>query len=159
LGSQLDRQARVTGGKELRVRKFVLRVGLVLTAALVIVGVSSAGTFRGITPVTVTGNPTCSSVSGLTYSAEVKFSPPVHGATADGVYIFVESNVVGWYVLRDIRDVTVRAAIVKGGTNANVYVYPGGDYSDGGLQAPLNPKNGKPYAPGYVIFCYDLGTP
>ena len=140
-------------------RNFVIRVMFLLTAALVIVGVSSAGTVRGITPVTLTGKATCSSVPGLTYSAEVKFSPPVHGASADGLYIFVESNVVGWYVLRDIRDVTVRAAIVKGGTSANVYVYPGGDYSDGGLQAPLNPKNGKPYAPGYVIFCYDLGTP
>jgi hypothetical protein len=129
-----------------------------VTAALVIVGVSSAGTVRGITPVTVAGNPTCSTLSGVTYSSEVKFNPPVNGASTDGIYIFVNGNVVGWYVLREIRDITVRAVIVKGGSNANVYVYPGGDYSDGGLQTPLNPKNGKPYDPGYVTFCYDLGT-
>ena len=58
-----------------------------------------------------------------------------------------------------IRDVTVRAVIVKGGSNANVYVYPRGDYSDGGLQTPVNPKSGKPYGLGYVTFCYDLATP
>jgi hypothetical protein len=141
------------------VQKFVLRVALLVTAALVFVGASSAGTVRGITPVTVAGSPTCSTLSGVTYSAETRFTSPINGANADGIYIFVDGNVVGWYVLREIRDINVRAVIVKGGPNANVYVYPGGDYSDGGLLTPLNPKNGKPYGLGYVIFCYDLATP
>lgn len=140
------------------VEKIVLKVALLVTAALIFVGVASAATVRGITPVTVAGSPTCSTVGGFTYSASVKFSPPVNGATADGVHIFFDGTTVGWYVLREIRDLNIRAVIVKGGPNGNVYVYPGGDYSDDGLQAPLNTKNGKPYTPGYVTFCYDVAT-
>ena len=48
----------------------------------------------------------------------------------------------------------IRAVIVKGGKTSNVYVYPGGDYSDGGLSAPTNPKNGKPADLGAVMVCF-----
>jgi hypothetical protein len=36
-----------------------------------------------------------------------------------------------------------------------VYVYPGGDFSDGGLSAPAN-KNGSPADLGSVTVCFDL---
>jgi hypothetical protein len=140
------------------VRKFMFKVTLLAMAALVVVGVSSAATVRGIVPVTVAGNPTCADLTGVSSSASVKFSPPVNGATADGVHIFFDGNAVGWYVLRGVRDLNVRAVIVKGASNASVYVYPGGDYSDDGLVTPLNPKNGKSPAPGSVSFCYDVAT-
>ena len=69
--------------------------------------------------------------------------------------VLVDGNIFQWYVLRDVRDLNVRAVIVKGGKTSNVYVYPGGDYSDGGLSAPTNPKNGKPADLGAVSVCFD----
>jgi hypothetical protein len=68
------------------------------------------------------------------------------------MHFVLDENGVGWFVLFNEN---VRAVIVKGGPNANVYRYPGGDFSDGSLSTPLNPKNGKPYGPGSVTFCFD----
>jgi hypothetical protein len=134
-------------------RKFLLPVVAVAAAGLVIVAAGAAGSFRGVEPVVVAGSPGCRDVAGLSYSAEVKFVAPVNGMSAGGIHLFVEESGVGWYVLFNEN---VRAVIVKGGPNANVYRYPGGDFSDGLLAPPRNPKNGKPYGLGYVTFCYNL---
>ena len=48
----------------------------------------------------------------------------------------------------------VCCVILKGSTRANVYGY-GGAYSDGLLYAPINPSNGKPFAPGHVTVCFN----
>jgi hypothetical protein len=140
------------------VKRFLFTAALVVTLALALVGAGTAATVRGIVPLTVGGNPSCSNLSGVSWSQTVKFSPPVNGASANGLFLTVENGAIGWYVLRDIRDITMRAVIVKGGSNANAYIYPGGDYSDGQLYAPTNPKNGKPYDAGAVTFCFDVAT-
>ncbi|MGH9052609.1 MAG: hypothetical protein ACRDWX_06320 [Acidimicrobiia bacterium] len=50
----------------------------------------------------------------------------------------------------------VDAVIVKGGPNANVYLYSGSsDFSDQGLTAPINPATGEPYAVSHITFCFD----
>jgi hypothetical protein len=133
-------------------RKYFLTVVAVAATGLVIVAASAAGSYRGIEPVLVAGNPGCKDLAGLSYSAEVKFVSPVNGMSAGGIHLFVEESGVGWYVLLNEN---VRAVIVKGGTNANVYRYPGGDFSDGSLVPPRNPKNGSLYGLGSVTFCYD----
>ena len=46
----------------------------------------------------------------------------------------------------------VGAVIVKGSSSANVYFYPGGTLSDGGLAAPLL-KNGSPAGLSNLTFC------
>jgi len=54
------------------------------------------------------------------------------------------------------------AVVVKGGTNANIYRYgSGGVDSDSGLNAPINPNNGKPYGVSHVYFIFGTnpGTP
>ena len=87
------------------------------------------------------------------------FSPPLNGASSNGLFLLVNnSSSVGWYVLPDVRDIAVRAVIVKGGPSSNVYLYPGGDYSDGPLTAPTNPKNGKPYDVGAATFCFNVAS-
>jgi hypothetical protein len=140
------------------VRGYLLGTVLVAFLALVAAGAATAATVRGIVPVAVNGNPGCSDLSGVSWSQTVKFSPPVNGASANGLFLTVENGAIGWFVLRDIRDITVRAVIVKGGSNANAYVYPGGDFSDGQLFAPTNPKSRKPYEAGAVTFCFDVAT-
>ncbi len=132
--------------------KLITIVAVTATAVLVVIGVAAGATYRGIEPVTLAGNPTCRDVPGLTFRSQVKFSPAVNGASAGGIYIFVDGNKVGWYTLGDIL---VKAAIVKGGTSANVYKYPAvDDYSDDSLLPPSNPKTGKVYDLGGVTFCY-----
>ena len=133
-------------------RKFLSTVVAVAAAGLVVITASAAGSYRGVEPVVVAGTPGCKDITGLSYSAEVKFVLPVGGQSAGGIYLIPDQPGSGWYVLLNER---VRAVIVKGGPNANVYRYQGDLFSDGQLETPLNPKNGKPYGLGYVTFCYD----
>jgi hypothetical protein len=133
-------------------RKFLLAVVAVAAAGLVVIAASAAGSYRGVEPVVVAGSPSCNDLAGLSYSAEVKFAEPVNGANAGGIYLLLDQTGISWYVLLNEN---VRAVIVKGGPNANVYFLPEGVFSDGLLAPPNNPKNGKPYGLGYLTFCYD----
>jgi hypothetical protein len=134
-------------------RKFATKVVLATAAALIVVGVAAGATYRGIEPITIAGNPTCSNVPGLTFTSQVKFATPINGASAGGVHIFVDGNTVGWYTLGGAP--LIKTVIVKGGSAANVYRYPAfDDFSDSGLLPPLNPKTGNVYGLGSVTFCY-----
>jgi hypothetical protein len=133
-------------------RKFLLTVVAVAAAGLVVITASAAGSYWGVEPVVVAGSPSCKDIAGLSYSAEVKFAEPVNGVNAGGIYLLLLQRGIDWYTLLHEN---VRAVIVKGGPNANVYRYPGDIFSDGLLGTPLNPKNGKPYGLGYVTVCYD----
>lgn len=105
-----------------------------------------------IVPIYVAGNPTC---QDLGYAYETKFDPPLSGTkalgtgsvtmTTDGVYVDWES------------DFGVDAVIVKGGPNANSYVYepPTESFGDGGLASPINDNTGLPFGLSHVSFCYD----
>jgi hypothetical protein len=148
---RLSNEREVVG----KMRRFLLLLTVVGSIAGVAAGAISAATDRGIVPFVASGNPACSELSGVSWSESVKFSPPVNGSNANGVHLLVDGNTFQWFVLRDVRDLNVRAVIVKGGKTSNVYVYPGGDYSDGGLSAPTNPKNGKPADLGAVTVCFD----
>ena len=135
----------------MRRQAFVLLVLTVVVA--VIVGAAIAGTARGIEPFVVASNPGCSDVPGLSYQTQVNFDQPQNGSNAAGVYLFVDGAKVSWYTL--LPNVVVKAVIVKGGRDGNVYRYTSGqDYSDGGLYPPTNPKSGTPFALGSVRVCY-----
>lgn len=131
-------------------RKFLLMAAAVAATGLVVAAAASAATDRGINPVFVSGNPDCKDLPGVTSAIQAKFDLPANGATDGRVNLLLLSNGVSWYVL---NNEDVDAVIVKGGSGANVYRYPGGDFSDGGLITPLN-KGGKPAALGYVTVCY-----
>jgi hypothetical protein len=141
-----------------RMKRLVLQVVLLGVALLALAAASSAATVRGIVPFVASGTPTCSQVAPAA-TGSATFSPPANGASSNGLFVLVNNSAsFGWYVVPDIRDVRVRAVIVKGGPNSNVYVYAGGDYSDGPLTAPTNPKNGKPYDVGAATFCFTVGS-
>jgi hypothetical protein len=132
-------------------RKFLLLAAAVAAAGLVVVAPAGAATFRGIDPVFVSGNPGCTDLPGVTSAIQAKFVSPANGATDGRVHLILAgSNGFGWYVL---NNEDVDSVIVKGGSGANVYRYPGGDFSDGGLTTPLN-KGGQPAALGSVTVCY-----
>jgi hypothetical protein len=139
-------------------KRTLLLIALVGSVALAVVGASPGATVRGITPYVVSGYPSCAQV-GAVGTNSVTFTPPVNGASSNGIYLLVDSSTsFGWYVLPEIQNVDVRTIIVKGGPNSNVYVYPGGDYSDGPITAPRNPKNGKLYDVGSATFCFNVAS-
>jgi hypothetical protein len=140
-----------------QMKRFLLKVIPVGAVFLVAAGASSAATVRGIAPFVVSGNIGCSQVRGIGTTTSATFSPPANGASSGGITLLVDSSTrFGWYVDPGVRKVDVRAIIVKGGPNSNVYIYPGGDYSDGPITAPTNPKNGKPYDVGAATFCFNV---
>jgi hypothetical protein len=139
-----------------RMRRFLLQVVLIGAVFLAAATASSAATVRGITPYLASGYPSCTQI-GARGTDSVTFTSPVNGASSGGITLLVDSSTTfGWYVDPGVRNVDVRAIIVKGGPNSNVYIYPGGDYSDGPIRAPTNPKNGKPYDVGAATFCFNV---
>lgn len=101
-------------------------------------------------------NPTCADVG---YDFEYKVEPPNSGTyqvpgigsvtvTADGTY-FDWTSTFG-----------IDAVLVKGGQNANLYVYdpPAESFGDTGLHSPINPNNGQPFGLSHISFCYDLNV-
>jgi hypothetical protein len=139
-------------------KRTLLLVALGSSVALAVVGASAAATVRGITPHVASGYPGCAQV-GAAGTNSVTFTQPANGASSNGIYLLVDSSTsFGWYVLPEIQNVDVRTIIVKGGPNSNVYVYHGGDYSDGPITAPKNPKNGKLYDVGSATFCFNVAS-
>lgn len=125
--------------------------GLWLASALAF---NSPAIAASVAPVFVPGNPTCAS---LGYDFGLRIDPPNAGTysidgintvtvtTDDGVFFDWSSNL------------EMDAVIVKGGPNANVYIYdpPTEATSDAGLHSPINPNNGRPFALSHIDFCYD----
>jgi hypothetical protein len=142
-----------------KVKRLLVLFVVVGSVALAVVGASSGATVRGITPFVASGYPNCSQLRGVSSSESVTFNQPVNGANSNGLFLLVDSSTkFGWFVLPEIRNIDVRAIIVKGGPNSNVYVYPGGDFSDGPITAPTNPKNGKLYDVGAATFCFNVSS-
>jgi len=129
--------------------RFLLLAVAVAATGLVVPAAAGAATIRGINPVFVSGKPDCKDL-GMTSAIQAKFDQPVNGVTDGRVTLILSSSDVTWYVL---NNEDVDAVIIKGGSGANVYRYPGGDFSDVGLTTPLN-KGGQPAALGYVTVCY-----
>ena len=144
-------------------RQLLLVCVLAGVAALVVAALAAAATFRGIEPVLVSGKDMRGSTfdcSGYGASNSVKFEPPVNGASAGGITLLVpgpgDPGTITWYT--EGGTPIVAAAIVKGGKNANAYIYRGSvDYphfSDSGLHAP-NKSATEFYDAGYILFCYN----
>ncbi|RIK46707.1 MAG: hypothetical protein DCC57_15200 [Chloroflexi bacterium] len=108
----------------------------------------------GVDPIYVPGNPTCSAL-GYTYGFKPQPEPP-----PTGTYTFPDGlNTVS--IVRDdpsfdwSATLAVDAVIVKGGPNADAFVYVPEDKADTELHAPINPNNGQPYGISHIEFCYD----
>jgi hypothetical protein len=142
-----------------KITPWVLALGLVLALCVLVFG-KPAGAEEprpDVEPVIVAGNPTCADRG---YEHEFKVDPPNAGtynlpgggtvtvATTDGVYFDWTSTLVG-----------MDAVIVKGGPQANAYVYdpPAESFGDDGLHSPNNPSGG-PAALSHISFCWDGET-
>ena len=116
---------------------------------------------NGVVPIYIAGNPSC---TDLGY--DFGFKPQVGGSDYNGGYytfsfpgdsfntVTVDSG--GVYVEWS-STLGIDAVIVKGGPNANNYVYdpPEESFGDSGLASPINPKTGQPYGLSHIEFCYD----
>jgi hypothetical protein len=140
----------------MKMKRYLIAAGLVL--ALGVAGVVFAALPRAaaasVEPVWVEDNPSC---TDLGYDFGYKVDPPSAGTytfpdgvntvtvTTDGIYF-------GW-----TSTLGIDAVIVKGGPDANLYVYdpPTESFGDAGLHSPINPSNGQPYGLSHIEFCYD----
>lgn len=139
----------------------VIRIPLRAAAPFAVAGAlfiaPAAAGAATVAPVFHDGNPTCADIG---YGHGVKFDPPAAGSLAsDGVTIDMTlgddafGKLVDWTSSKPID-----AVIVKGGSNANVYTYPGESSADTGLHTPFNgPANY--YGLSHVDFCWDDQTP
>ena len=117
----------------------------------------------GIQPTYVAGNPDCGDI-GLGYGFKVEGAPTgvfsfagggvlTGGAPSDpnnSVTISSDGTLFDWTATLGID-----AVIVKGGPNADAYVYNPEDTGDTALHAPVNPGSGNYYAISHIEFCYD----
>jgi hypothetical protein len=106
----------------------------------------------------VPGNPGCADVApaGANWT-ELKVEPPADGTFSDGtltVNVDVRNTADG-QVFDWTSNIGVDAVIVKGGPNANVYVYDPESTGDTGLHAPVNPSGGFAGL-SHISFCYDV---
>ena len=111
-----------------------------------------------IQPEFVAGNPSCSSLDLGDF--ELKVEPVADGTYSDGtltVNVDVRDTTAG-PVFDWTSDLGVDAVIVKGGPNADSYVYDPSqeDTGDTDLHAPVNPSNDKFFGLSHISFCYDL---
>lgn len=135
---------------------FIVGLALVLgvTAAPALAQDPGDPSGNGVQPVYVAGNPTC---TGLGY--DFGFKPQVGEDDFDSGYF--EGSPDGINTITADSDGTyvdwtstlgIDAVIVKGGPNANVYVYdpPAESFGDSGLTTP-----GAAYDISHIEFCYD----
>jgi len=139
---------------------------LVIATALVaffLWSIAGGDVFRAAAcvPTPVPDNPTCSDIRpGLLTAIKVE---PVNG----GTYPFTDGDGNAQSVTLDKHDTSfdwsstlgMDVVIVKGGTDANVYVYdpPHEEFSGSSLHAPINCGSGhnQPCGLSHVTFCYD----
>jgi hypothetical protein len=127
---------------------------VVVLVAAILVFVSSPQAALAVDPVFVSGNATCSQV--IPGTIELKVEPVISGIYTDGflvVEIVVTGSTFDWEANMGIDGV-----VVKGGPNANLYLYNPEAYSDDDLHAP-NKNNGGYYGLSHLSFCYDIDPP
>jgi hypothetical protein len=121
---------------------------------LMIVAGLTAQPARAVEPNFVPGNPSCTDL-GYDFGFKPQPEPPPSGTYSfpDGIHsvsITSDGTYFDW-----ASDLGIDAVIVKGGPNANVYVYDPEAFSDSGLRSPINASNDQPYAISHIEFCYD----
>ncbi len=125
---------------------------VIVVVAVLVPGASAAS----VTPTVVSGNPTCVGL-GYVYGFKPQPEPPPSGTYTfpDGVNTVTITSVGTYFDWTSTLGID--AVIVKGGPNANVYVYqpPAESFADTVLNAPINPGNNKPYGISHIEFCYD----
>lgn len=121
-----------------------------------------------VEPVFYPGNPACADLTSCScqYGFKINQAPngtfPIingEGTTLTGGAMPDPSNTIT--ILNSDESyfdwtstLPIKAVIVKGGPNANVYFYDPPSYGDTGLHAPINPENGMPFGLSHLEFCF-----
>jgi hypothetical protein len=131
------------------------RFGWIIVLALAVALWPMLAQAASVAPTVVPGNPSCEDL-GYAYGFK-----PTPEATPSGVY-----NLGGGYWINVIQaggttpvewasNIGIDAVIVKGGPNANVYVYDPESFGDSGLVAP-DVSSGTAAGLSHLEFCYDF---
>lgn len=135
---------------------FVFGFGMAALLAWALLPGPAAATH--VDPVFVAGNPSCTDL-GYDFGFKPQPEPP-----PSGTYYYPAPDLINTVTIASdgtyfdwTSTLSVDAVIVKGGPNANVYVYdpPTESFGDTGLHSPINPNNDRPYAISHIEFCYD----
>ena len=125
-------------------------VAAVVALLIVVAGPSGTTSANDVTPVLVDGNPDCNGQNEL-----VRIDPVSSGtfSVAGGTITIVvnsSAKTFDW-----TSTVGIDFILVKGGPNANLYVYnpPAASFGDTGLHAPTNSKNGRFFGLSHISFC------
>lgn len=113
-----------------------------MVGALAVVGLTLSANATHVTPVLVSGNPSCEGLK-IEPVESGEFGPINLTVTGSSVSFTVDPGFLVFEV------------IVKGGPNANVYTYPGGTTADTGLTAPINPNTGRPFGLSHICFEFE----
>jgi hypothetical protein len=116
-------------------------------------------TTQHIDPVFIPGNPSCTGQGyGIGYKIDNLNGPFTATNVGDGTFQVTATSSDGVYFDWN-SNIGVDAVIVKGGPNADAFVYdPGiGEVTlDTKLHAPVNPSTGNPFGLSHIEFCYDI---
>ena len=123
----------------------------IVLAILALVALPAAA--ASVDPIVVDGNPTCEG-QGFSFGFKPQPEPPPTGVYTfpDGVNTFTITSDGTYFSFTST--LAVDAIIVKGGSNANVYLYPTEVTADSGLNAPENASGGFA-AISHIEVCYD----
>jgi hypothetical protein len=134
----------------------VLLLGMILAAP---VGAQEPGdeSGNGVDPVWHEGNPSCTDLGyELGYKPQPEPPPSDTYTFPDDVgEVTIDSD--GTYFDWN-STIGIDAVIVKGGPNADAFVYdpPEESFGDTQLHSPVNPNNGQIYAISHIEFCYAI---
>jgi hypothetical protein len=134
------------------------RIAIALAALMTfsIAGAASAThTVEADSHATATGNPQCP--GGFAYTLKIEdydLGVGTYGAIQITAY---DGRHVSWAIAPAYLGIyDANMVIVKGGPNAEVYLYnDADDDSDSGLTAPWNNNSGKWYGISHIQFCFD----
>jgi hypothetical protein len=136
----------------------LMLIGLLFTQAQA-ASIPGPPSGNGILPFVAAGNPDYSDL-GFTFGFKPQPEPPPTGIYTfpDGintVTITTDGTFFDW-----VSTILIDAVIVKGGPDANVFMYnPFPAFSDTELHAPINTNNNKPFAISHIEFAYGGEVP
>ena len=130
-----------------------IALGMLFSVVAVALAVSYApqpAQAEDVTPVFSEGNPRCSD----SRKGELVRVDPVEDGTfpveGGSITVVVNSSAktFDW-----TSTVSVGSIVVKGGPNANLYMYDPASFGDTGLHSPVNPNNDMFYGLSHISFC------
>lgn len=148
----------------------LMLVAFALPAALAVGGIADAQTTpdpgdpsgSGVDPVYIPDNPSCTTGGpqgiglGYDYGFKIDGAPFYRTNVGDGT-LTVTTTGSGNQYFDWTSNLGVDAVIVKGGPNADAFVYDVSESTgDTLLHAPENPNGSGPYGISHIDFCYDL---